>query len=76
MSDALRASQRHRDRFPSYLIESLNNIHHYVNYRGRTYHDLKSVLNAVVELKEMINTRLIRDFGHNSEVTKSSKDED
>ena len=53
-----------RDRYPSYLIESLDNLHHYVNYRGRTYHDLKSVKNAVDELKLMIDTRLNRDFGH------------
>ena len=52
------------DHYPSYLIESLDNLHHYVNYRGRTYHDLKSVKNAVDELQRMINTRLNRDFGN------------
>ena len=51
-----------RDHYPSYLIESLDNLHHYLNYRGRTYHDLKSLLQAVDELKLMINTRLNRDF--------------
>ena len=53
-----------RDRYPSYLIEALDHIEHYINYRGRTYHDLKSVQNAVDELKTAIDTRLNQDFGH------------
>ncbi len=65
MSDALRASQRHRDRYSSYssyssyLIESLDNLHHYLNYRGKTYHDLKSLKHAVDELKLMIDYQLL-----------------
>lgn len=65
-----------RDRnssYPSYLIESLDHLHHYLNYRGRTYHDLKSLKHAVDELKLMIDTKLIRDFSYIPEVAKMLK---
>ena len=62
-----------RDRYPSYLIEALNNIHHYVNYRGRSYQDLTALQDSVDELKLMINTRLIRDFSQIPEVAEMLK---
>ncbi len=62
-----------RDRYPSYLIESLNNIHHYLNYRGRSYQDLAALQDSVDELKLMIDTRLIRDFSQIPEVAEMLK---
>ncbi len=62
-----------RDRYPSYLIEAFNNIHHYVNYRGRSYQDLAILQDSVDELKLMINTRLIRDFSQIPEVAEMLK---
>ena len=62
-----------RDRFPSYLIESLNNIHHYVNYRGRSYEDLATLQKAVHELNQGIDIRLIRDFKDHPEIAELFK---
>ena len=39
-----------RDHFLSYVTESLNNLHHYVNYRGRSYEDLTNLQKAVDDL--------------------------
>ena len=57
-----------RDRFPSYLIEALNHIHHYVNYRGRNYEDLAILQKAVHELNRAIDIRLVRDFKDHPEM--------
>ena len=62
-----------RDRFPSYLIESLNNIHHYVNYRFRTYEDLATLQKAVHKLNRAIDIRLIRDFRDHPEIAELFK---
>ena len=62
-----------RDHFLSYVTESLNNLHHYVNYRGRSYEDLTNLQKAVDDLKSAINTRLNRDFSHIPEVAKMLK---
>ncbi len=57
-----------RDRFLSYVTESLNNLHHYVNYRGRSYEDLTNLQKAVDDLNLAIKTRLNRDFSHISAI--------
>ncbi len=59
------------DRFPSYLTESLHNIHHYVNYRGRSYQDLAILQKAVNELNTVIDTKLSRDFKDHPEMQSS-----
>ena len=62
-----------RDSYPSYLSESLDNIHHYINYRGRNYQDLCNLQKAVDDLNLAINQRLNTDFRHIPEVAKSFK---
>ena len=64
------------DRFLSYVTESLNNLHHYVNYRGRSYEDLTNLQKAVDDLKSAINLRLVRDFKDLPEMAELLKIED
>lgn len=59
---------KNQDRYPSYLIKAFNDIHHYVNYRGRTYEDLAMLQKAVHELNQAIDIRLVRDFKDHPEM--------
>jgi len=61
-----------RDRYPYYLSESLDLVHHYVNYRGRSYQDLVDLQKAVDDLNLAINNRLIRGFKHIQSVAEDS----
>ncbi len=60
-----------RDRFPSYLQEALSLIEHYINYRGRTYGDLKAIHDELHELQFKVYRREIKDFSHISEVAEA-----
>ncbi len=60
-----------RDRFPSYLQEALNLIEHYINYRGRTYEDLKAIHDELYELQLKIYRRGINDFSHIPEIAEA-----
>jgi hypothetical protein len=61
------------DRLLSYVTESLENLHHYVNYRGRSYEDLAILQKAVHELNQAIDIRLIRDFKDHPEMAELFK---
>ena len=61
------------DNHLSYLTESLNNICHYIDYRGRSYQDLATLQKTLNDLNFAINIRLIRDFKDHPEVAELFK---
>ncbi len=62
-----------RDRLLSYVTENLDEIKHYINYRGRSYQDLVNLQKEIDELTLAITTRLVRDFKHIPEMAELLK---
>ena len=51
-----------RDRLLSFVTDSLDNIQHYADYRGRNFDDLIALQKELDKINESINQRLVRDF--------------
>ena len=63
MSDARdRKAYPSGNRLLSFVTDAINDIDHYIDYRGRSFEDLIAVQKQIDQLTGKINNRLVRDF--------------